>query len=387
MKKILMIVQNDFVNDSRIIKEANALGQNGFEVNVLALHNDGLKEVEEFEFFLVKRIKLATRSKLGKNKFSQVFKFWEFKQKCLKEALKFNPDFVHCHDVYTLPIGEKIIAKLGQEKIKLIYDSHELWSQASNNLTMPKPLLYVQNSIEKKIIKKCDSIITVSPSIVKYLKKVYNLCESPILIRNIPFLYKDVEKEKLFHKQFKLDDTKRILIYQGVISKGRGIEKLIEAMKFVDEKIVFVVLGNGSMVENYKNFVKELNLQNRVYFHPAVSPDVLVKYTASADLGVSLIKNICLSYYYSLPNKMFEYIQAEIPVLCSNYPDMEEIVTDYRVGEVTNPDDSNNIAYAINKILSDNKMYKEYVDSCISAKKELNWQCESKKLIKLYQSL
>jgi glycosyltransferase involved in cell wall biosynthesis len=382
-----MIVQNDFVNDSRIIKEANALGQNGFEVNVLALHNDGLKEVEEFEFFLVKRIKLATRSKLGKNKFSQVFKFWEFKQKCLKEALKFNPDFVHCHDVYTLPIGEKIIAKLGQEKIKLIYDSHELWSQASNNLTMPKPLLYVQNSIEKKIIKKCDSIITVSPSIVKYLKKVYNLCESPILIRNIPFLYKNVEKEKLFHKQFKLDDTKRILIYQGVISKGRGIEKLIEAMKFVDEKIVFVVLGNGSMVENYKNLVKELNLQNRVYFHPAVSPDVLVKYTASADLGVSLIKNICLSYYYSLPNKMFEYIQAEIPVLCSNYPDMEEIVTEYRVGEVTNPDDSNNIADAINKILSDNKMYKEYADSCISAKKELNWQCESKKLIKLYQSL
>lgn len=387
MKKILMIVQNDFVNDSRIIKEANALGQNGFEVNVLALHNDGLKEVEEFEFFLVKRIKLATRSKLGKNKFSQVFKFWEFKQKCLKEALKFNPDFVHCHDVYTLPIGEKIIAKLGEENIKLIYDSHELWSQASNNLTMPKPLLYIQNSIEKKIIKKCDSIITVSPSIVKYLKKVYNLCESPILIRNIPFLYKNVEKEKLFHKQFKLDDTKRILIYQGVISKGRGIEKLIEAMKYVDEKIVFVILGNGSMVENYKNFVKELNLQNRVYFHPAVSPDVLVKYTASADLGVSLIKNICLSYYYSLPNKMFEYIQAEIPVLCSNYPDMEDIVTNYRVGEVTNPDDSNNIADAINKILSDNKMYKEYVDNCISAKTELNWQCESKKLIKLYQSL
>jgi len=382
-----MIVQNDFVNDSRIIKEANALGENGFEVNVLALHNDGLKEVEKFQFFLVKRIKLATRSKLGKNKFSQAFKFWEFKQKCLKEAIKFKPDFVHCHDVYTLPIGERIIGKLGKENIKLIYDSHELWSQASNNITMPKSLLYIQNSIEKKVIKKCDSIITVSPSIVKYLKKVYNLQKSPILIRNIPFLYKNVKKEKLFHKQFKLDETKKILIYQGVISKGRGIEKLIEAMKSVDEKIVFVVLGNGSMVESYKKYVKELNLENRVYFHPAVSPDVLVKYTASADLGVSMIKNICLSYYYSLPNKMFEYIQAEIPVLCSNYPDMEDIVTNYRVGEVTNPDDDNNIATAINKILSDNKMYKVYVDNCINAKEELNWQCESEKLIKLYQSL
>ena len=181
-----MIVQNDFVNDSRIIKEASALGKRGFEVNVLALYNNGLKEVEDFQFFLVRRMKLVTRSKLGKNKFGQAFKFWEFKGKCVREALKFQPDFVHCHDVYTLPIGEKIVKELGKENTKLIYDSHELWSQASNNLTMPKPLLYIQNSIEKRVIKKCNSIITVSPSIVRYLKDTYNLSKNPILIRNIP---------------------------------------------------------------------------------------------------------------------------------------------------------------------------------------------------------
>lgn len=386
--KIMMIVQNDFVNDSRIIKEATALGKEGYIVKVFALHNKGLKEDEDFTNFTVKRIKLSTRDRLGKNKFAQIIKYIEFQNKCVDEANKFLPDIIHCHDVYTLPIGNKIINKLKAiKKIKFVYDSHELWSHASNNLSMPKVLLKVQNSMEKSNIKKCNKVITVSKSIVRYLKERYNLKNDPILLRNIPYRFNNIENKKLLHKDLNIPLDKKIVLYQGAVGVGRGIEKLIDAMKFLDDSIVLVILGNGSKVNSYKELVKNNNLQNRVYFHSAVSPDVLINYTSSADLGVSMIKNICLSYYYSLPNKMFEYIQSEIPVICSNYPDMKEIVEEYKVGRVADPCDSKDISKAINDILYDKDTYNKFKENCKLAKKQLNWEKESENLIQLYKDI
>ncbi|WP_102400024.1 glycosyltransferase family 4 protein [Haloimpatiens massiliensis] len=388
MSKVLMIVQNDFVNDSRIIKEASILAKNGYDVKVLALHNNDLLEQECIQGFKVKRIKLYTRNRLGKNEFIQAIKYLEFKKKCKEEALSFLPDIVHCHDVYTLPIGEEIVKKIRKIKnVKFVYDSHELWPEASNNLSMPKILLNIQNMIEGKIIRKCDKVITVSESIVNYLKEKYNLGEYPVLLRNIPYKHSSIENRKLFHKELNIEENKKIVIYQGVIGSGRGIENLIKAMKYTNENIVLVLLGNGNKVDEYKNIVIKNELQNKIYFHEAVDPSVLIKYTSSADLGMSMIMNICLSYYYSLPNKMFEYIQSEIPVICSNYPDMSEIISKYNVGEVANADSYNDIAESINKILSDEDICQIYKNNCKLAKKQLNWEEESKKLINLYNEL
>ncbi|AVQ54331.1 hypothetical protein CF049_18740 [Clostridium sporogenes] len=388
LKNILMVVQNDFVNDSRIIKEANTLGKYGFNVKVLALHNKGLKEEEEFEHFIVKRIKLGTRDKLSKGKLSQVVKYIEFKKKCLQEAKNFNPDIVHCHDVYTLPIGKEIIKKLGKtKKIKFVYDSHELWSQASNNLSMPNILVKLQNNIEKNTIRKCNKVITVSDSIAQYLMKEYKIKEKPTIIRNIPYIKKDIINKGIFHEKFNIENEKKIVLYQGAVGIGRGIENLIKAMQYTKDNIVLVILGNGSMVQTYKDIVNELKLKNKVYFHKAVDPKELIDYTASANLGMSLIFNICLSYYYSLPNKMFEYIQGEIPVLCSNYPDMKEIVKNYGIGQTVDPNDVSEIAKAINEILSKDDKYREYKNNCKVAKEQLNWEKESNILIQLYKDI
>lgn len=388
MKKVLMIVQNDFVNDSRIIKEASTLSKNGYNVKVLALYNDGLKENEEMNGFKVKRVELYTRKRLGKNKFIQSIKYLEFKNKCRKEAMKFSPDVVHCHDVYTLPIGISIIRRLKRKKdVKFVYDSHELWPEASNNLVMPKVLLKIQNIIEGKIIKKCDKVITVSDSIVSYLKEKYSLKEDPTLLRNIPYQHNNVKNNKILHKDLDIDLDKKIVLYQGVVGTGRGIENLIKSMKMVNENTVLVLLGNGNKVNDYKELAKKYDLNNRVYFHPAVDPSILISYTASADLGMSMIMNVCLSYYYSLPNKMFEYIQSEIPVICSDYPDMGNIISKYKVGQVAKPNDIEKIASAINKVLSDEESINIYKNNCKHAKKELNWEKESIKLLKLYSEL
>lgn len=386
MKKILMIVQNDFVNDSRIIKEANSLGEQGYKVLVLALYKDGLLKKENFDHFTCERMYLETREKLGKGKFSQIFKFSEFKKKCVLRALEYKPDYVHCHDVYTLPIGNVICRKL-KKVPKLIYDSHELWREASNNATMPKVLLNFQNSIEKRVIKKCDAVITVSNSIGKYLKDVYKLNKQPYIIRNIPHRTEIVKSEDIFRKMYDIKMNQKIILYQGLVSDGRGIEKVIAAMKTVKTDCVFIIMGNGDKVNYYKELAEKEEVSHKVFFHEAVPSTELLKYTASADLGVSIVLNICLSYYYCLPNKMFEYIQASVPVLCSNYPDMEEIINKYQVGEATDPLDSCAIAEKIDKLFLDENEYEKYKRNCKSAKEELNWEKEQLILRNIYSLL
>ena len=385
MKKVLMIVQNNFVNDARIIKEANTLGQNGYEVKVFALHDKGLKEKERFPFFDVERVYLATRNKLSKkNRYLQIIKYLEWYKKCIKKAVDFAPDVVHCHDLSALPIGVKI-KKLC--KCKLIYDSHELWSDASANKQYPLMLIKAKHALEKKGIKKANAVITVCDSIANKLQEQFYLEKKPTVIRNIPLRKQIQYKHNLFREKFDIKPDEKIILYQGAVQKGRSIEKIIQAMSHIHNNIVFVVLGNGTLVEALKQLARKLRLEKRVFFHEAVSNQVLLNYTNSADLGISLIENYCLSYYYALPNKMFEFIQANIPVLCSDFPEMKNIIENFGVGEVVNPEDPLAIANVINSMITDKNKYNNYVNNCIRAKEVLNWENEEMKLLKFYEDL
>lgn len=385
MKKVLMIVQNDFVNDSRIIKEANTLGKNGYEVLVLALYREKLKKKERFDFFDVERIQLFTRDKLSNRIiYLQFIKYIEFYNKCVNRAKIFVPDIVHCHDMSTLPIGRKIQKITG---CKFIYDSHELWSHSTGVSKYPKFLLKHRNNLEKRAAIKSDVIITVSESIANKLREQFSLDRKPIVIRNIPRKKDITEKQNIFRNKFSIPANKKIILYQGGISKGRGIEKIIESMPYIDNNIVYVILGNGVLTEHLKELAIKLRVEDRVFFHEAVSQEILLNYTNSADLGVHLMENTCLNHYYALPNKIFEYIQAELPILCSNFPEMRKIVLDYNIGEIVDPDDKEGIARSINKILLDKNKLNFYKRNCLKAKTILNWENEEEILLNLYRKM
>lgn len=385
MEKVLMIVQNNFVNDSRIIKEANTLGKNGYEVKVLSLHDKDLKEKEKFEFFEVERIHLSTRNKLSKKiVYIQFIKYLEFYMNCIKRAKKFRPDIVHCHDLATLPIGKRIRNLCN---CKLVYDSHELWSHSSGIEKYSKFFLKVRNDLEKKIALKSDAIITVSNSIANKLVDQFGLEKKPIIIRNIPLRKEIKEEQDLFRKKFNIKSDEKIILYQGGIEKGRGIEKIIQIIPLIESNIVLVLLGNGTLIPKLKELTEKLKIQNRVFFHEAINQDILLNYTNSADVGLSLIENCCLSYYYSLPNKMFEFIQANLPIICSDFPEMRNIVKGFEIGEVANPEDKLKIAQAINDIVLNQDKFNYYKKNCQKAKKVLNWENEEKLLLKLYTNL
>lgn len=387
MKRVLMIVENDFVNDSRIMKEATTLGSNGYEVKILALHNTGLKHEEDFGCYAVERIELKTRNKLSKsNIYSQVIKYLEFQARCISIGSAFQPDIVHCHDLTTLPIGVKLVGKM-KGKPKLVYDSHELWREFLGNKTMGRLVLGARNNMEKKGIKKCDGVITVSDSIADYLMKLYGLNEKPCVLRNIPNKKTFETGKDYFREIFGIKKSQKIVLYQGEIKKGRGVENIIDTMEYVDENIVLVLLGNGNYVDTLKEKVNRLKMISRVFFHSAVKSSELLNYTCTADVGIHLIDNSCLNHYYCLPNKLFEYIQAEIPVICSNFPDMKKIIETYQIGTTVKPDEKEEVGLAINSVLMDVEKHAKLKENCKKAKDILNWENEGKELLRLYSTL
>ena len=376
MKKVISIVINNFKNDSRVLKENISLQNAGYEVKVVALWENGLKEFEIVKNIPVHRIKLITKN-WSRNKVVQLLKYFEFMYKVVKKYK--NADIFHCNDLNTLPIGV-IIKKFFNKNIKIVYDAHEYEIEINGLKGVQKTLL---KFLEKKLIKYVDYVITVSDSIASEYVKLYGI-KKPALVLNTPS-FKEIQKKDIFREKFDISKDKNIFLYQGSLNSGRGIEILLETFKELskeNKKVVIVFMGYGELEKEIKKIAEEYK---NIYFHKAVSPDVLLDYTSSADFGISTIEDSCLSYRYCLPNKMFEYLMAEIPVIVSHLYEMKRLVEENKVGIVARENSSNGLKEAINKVLKLDK-YK-LQKNIIEVKKIYNWEEQEKILLNVYKEL
>ena len=239
--------------------------------------------------------------------------------------------------------------------------------------------------IEKHLIKRTDAIITVNNSIAEIIK-AENEITSVTVIRNMPD--KSIEESHYVREGLEFPHCKFIIIYVGNIERGRGIEKIIESMQKVHKDIGLVLMGRDSAYKNeMKTFSKSLNLESRIKFLNTVLPHQVVNVCKLADAGISPIQNMCKSYYLSLPNKIFEYIQAGIPVLVSDFPEMKKIIEDYNVGFTFDIEDTIQIADIINLIYSDKNSYQSFCENSKIASLSLNWEVEQSKLLSVYNKL
>jgi glycosyltransferase involved in cell wall biosynthesis len=428
---ILMLVFNYFENDSRVLKEAFTLADNNYKVYIFAMWKKGLAKNENIHknVFLVRVDYTPFHKKvIGKNNFERLKKIVYPEQKSTKKStsttsfskfsfkvkklsfLKFFlnvinkffsykgfyidvwksvvqqnlvPNFVHAHDLNTLPLGVKIAKKY---KSKLIYDSHELYVHKNRPFDTPKWFKRFETIIERKNIRKCDRVITVSNSIVGYLEKTYNI-NRPYLIMNAPFMNKKEEltDKNNLSKLLNIETSKRILIYSGAISFNRGLDKIIESLKFIPNTHL-VFLGDGA--EGYKSYLlsvaKSNNVLDKFDFYGPVKSFEVTSYVQSAYLGLAPIENACLSYYFCAPNKVFEYIQGGIPVVASNFPDMELVIKSNEIGETFEPNSPKDIAEKINIILNNKDLYNKYKANVGKIINKYKWENEAKKLVALY---
>ena len=177
----------------------------------------------------------------------------------------------------------------------------------------------------------------------------------------------------------------RNILYQGAVNEARGLEFLIPAMKAVDAKLL--IYGDGNFMEQTKALVSTNNLSDKVLLKGKVLPEELDAITQQAYIGVNLVEHIGLNQYYSLANKFFDYLHNDVPQVTMNFPEYKKINDEYEVAVLIDDLKIETIVMALNNLLNDEILYKRLQQNCSTAKQQLNWQQEEKKLLHFYSAI
>jgi glycosyltransferase involved in cell wall biosynthesis len=360
LKRILISVTNDLTTDQRVEKTCEALSEIGYDV--LLVGRKLKKSLPIQRNYKIIRFRLL---------FNVGFLFYaEFNIRLFIFLLFTKKDLLFSNDVDTL-LPNYIISKLQNKK--LVFDSHELFSEIPE-LVNKQQVKKVWLLLEKTIIPKLQTVITVSDSIKKHYQNLYGI--SAIVIRNIP------EIKTISQKNFEIDaEGKKVILYQGSVNIGRGLELMIDTMALLDEYL-FIVIGDGDIIAQLKEKVSNLSLHDKVKFIGKKTPNELKKLTPNATIGMSLEEDLGLNYRYALPNKIFDYLHAHVPVIVSDLPEMRSLIKKHPIGEILIERTPKTLAKTI--INMTNISYEKELKT---AKKELNWSKEKEKLISIFSKL
>lgn len=384
-----MAVISDMKYDARVYKEAKSLVDDGHHVCIVSITpepraasyvQDGIEIVAiPYLFSKPKDFK----GKLRKAYLNAIFFLRFFLQ------IIFTPaEVYHTHNTNTL-LFSYIAAKLSKKT--LIYDSHELFRDLfpARNYTLGWFKQLVEKWVEKTFITSAKAVITVSNSYANKLTEYYPI-NKPTVLHNCPYLT-DRRNYELNLDQWGISDKDIVVLYQGgYYLDTRAIDRLVLAMKFLPDNYKLVMIGFAVRDEEeiLRNLVDSNGLRDKVVFMPPVPHQELAKYTSVADVGTIPFYDNCLAMHLCTPNKVYEYLNAGIPVASTDLPEVKAIVDKYDVGEVFDPHSPNSIADAIMRITADRVELEQRKErSRAAAEAEYNWQVEEKKLIALYQQL
>ncbi|MDR1679780.1 MAG: glycosyltransferase family 4 protein [Prevotellaceae bacterium] len=362
-KRIVISVSSDLSTDQRVQKTTASLHRAGYRVLLV-----GRQTKQSLPFhapYPFKRFRLL---------FSKGFLFYaELNLRLFFFLLVTKTDILLANDTDTL-LPNFWAAKIRSKQ--LVFDAHELFPELPE-LTHRPLVKAIWQSIEKLVFPHLKNAFTVCKSIADYYKNRYNL--SMGVVRNFPNRkHSDTNERKLFF------EGKKIILYQGAVNVGRGLEWVIEAMPQV-ENAVLVIIGDGDVLHKLKQTVNEKQLDKQIIFLGKILPAELPAYTRSADLGLCLLENLGLSYFYSLPNRIFDYMQAGVPVLASNFPEIANIVGTHHTGTLISHYEPDYLASVITDMLKNNNPDER--KRLIDMSNNFVWESEEAKLLTIFAGL
>ena len=376
--KIANVVLNDFTRDNRVLKTSIALVEAGHEVTVVALHRNQLPRVEHHPSgFRIERVRIYIPG-------FRVLAPFKWAELALRIALTYRKaDAWHCNDAEAFGMG--LLAKRLKPSLKLIYDCHEFESERNGK---PAWLSKAVRRMETRHIRRAEEVIVVSPSIQAAYELRYNEqgMQRISLVRNVPNARSGNAVAHPLRTNLGLKSDDFVAIYQGALTINRGIETLLAmAPQLNGSRIHLVFMGYGMLEPQ----VMEAVHQNaNVHFQPAVPYEQVLDYTGDADVGLVSVKPVCLSYLYCLPNKLFESIQAGIPVLVNDLPDCVALVEEFGIGTRVANDTPDGWHAALVEAESKSPAWKvQAIGGIREAQAALNWENESHRLTAIYARL
>lgn len=371
MKKIIASVTNDLVTDQRVNRICNSLQNMGFDVLLV-----GRKRPDSLP--LADRGYRMHRMKLLFGKGPLFYAEYNFR---LFLFLLFHKADIHVSNDLDTLMANYMAARL--KKRQVVYDSHEYYTETPE-LVNRKKVQRIWERIEKWIFPKLRYVYTVNDSIADlYMEKYPNVKVE--VVRNLP--YRQIYRLDKSRDELGLPLDKKIILLQGAgINIQRGTEEMIEAMQFIDNA-VFVIIGGGDVIGQLQQMVIDMKLESKVVFIPKMPFQELYQYTVHADLCVTLDKDTNINYRFSLPNKLFDYIQARVPVMASDLVEIKSIIEKYRVGRIIRSHKPEIIAQTANEMLNDGPGYEKWKENLIFASEDLCWEHEEIKLSRIYASI
>jgi glycosyltransferase involved in cell wall biosynthesis len=352
LKRIYFTVTNDLTYDQRMKRICTSLAENGYLVTLVGFRKRNSKELQEEKFI-----------QKGKGFYIEV-----------NLRLFFYLLFRKMNAVCAIDL-DTILPCLFVSKWKRIYriyDAHELFTETKEVLTRPV-VQKVWKKVERYAVPKISKAYTVGQSIAEEFRKRYNVQFE--VIRNLTRLRDEIPDPQ----------PRQFILYQGAVNEARAFEYLIPAMNLVNNKLV--VCGDGNFMEQLRKLIKENGVEEKVELRGMLPPEELWQVSLQAKVGITIIENLGLNQYYSLPNKFFDYIHATVPQVAVDYPEYRRINDQYEVAILLEKTDPEIIAAAINNLLLNDVLHKRLKNNCIMARNTLNWQQEEKKLLLFYQSV
>jgi glycosyltransferase involved in cell wall biosynthesis len=371
-------------NDVRVLREAVTLTQAGLAVTIVDVEHDRQLARQE------NLTGISTRHIIMPSWFTPAcFKAWFLVKAgwmlfCGTVALVTTPaDIYHAHDFTALPACY-LAARLRRKP--LIYDAHEL-PLVDPNVTRWRWLCAAAISVLRALVPRCAAVITVSPPIALELQRRY-AGPPAVVVRNIPAYQTPVQSNRLC-QHLGLDPDTRVALYQGNLQADRGLDALIRAAKFLAPSTVIIIMGHGDMQPKLEALITQEGLGHRIKIIPPVPYQQLLEWTASADLGLILnppaySPNVRMC----LPNKLFEYMMAGLPVLSSPLEAVEDIINTYEVGRILTSLQPEEIGHFINCLLADSQVLAGMATRAAAVTKyTLCWEHESRKLLQVYHEV
>ena len=354
-KSVTIILLGDFFFDARCINMADTILDARLNLNIINTGNSK-------NSYRGKRIYHISLPKRG------FYKYIKFHKEVKNVLTEINSEIIIAGDLFSLPVATSI------KDAHVIYDSREIYTQLaglSNNPLKQKFWSWV----EKKNITKTKSVLVTADGDGIILKNLYpniNITK----IYNFPSIELKPSGSISLRKKFNISAESKIFLYQGVLHKNRGIKTIIKLLENFQNAHA-VIIGDGPYRDELQKYAVKRKTEKRTHFYGAVPYLELLELSADADIGFSLIKPVSKSYEQALPNKLFEYALAGIPVIASNLPEMDKIINKYQIGYTVAHDEINAQTQIIKKILNENNR----LEIQKKAEQHLVWESQKKEFL------
>ncbi len=370
-----MLLHKSVEFDSRVRREASALAEAGHQVLVLELAEvpGGEQTLDGF------RRRSCTpptwvRRRLPSSLYRPLMLLW-----FVRGLVRARPQIVHAHDAAMLLPGILGARLMGA---RLVYDSHEL---ATSVPYRERAWAWFVGALERAVVPRCAAVVTVSDGIAERLRQRYRLAVTPTVVRNVSAL--EADGAGGLRRRLGLARQKPLVLHQGAPAPARGCDVLVEAVARLDGvHLVFLGDPEPGYGPQLSRLIAQHGVGDRVSMLESVPLAELLAHTAEADVGVSLLQDTCENHRLALPNKLFEYVAAGVPVITGTLPEGQRLVERYGIGWCVPPDDPQALASALEEAL-ERRGEATMRANLARAATELCWSREKLRLTELYASL